>query len=314
MEKKRILTVIPFTENQKKRLEEAAAGAELCFRDLQSITAEEVKRAEIILGNVPAEMVKEAERLEWLHLNSAGFDDYVKEGILREKTLLTNSSGAYGKAVSEHMFAMLLAMQKKLHLYRDLQRQHMWGHEGEVTSIADSVILVLGTGDIGLHFAELAHALGAYVIGVKRTLVPCPDCMDELHVMSELDELLQRADSVVSFLPSTQETRGLFGKKRFALMKEGSFFLNGGRGDLICTEDLCDVLESGHLAGAALDVTSPEPLPKEHRIWDIPTAFITPHISGSYHLPETLRNVVSIAVENVRRYMAGEELKNLVKK
>ena len=97
MEKKRILTVIPFTENQKKRLEEAAAGAELCFRDLQSITAEEVKRAEIILGNVPAEMVKEAERLEWLHLNSAGFDDYVKEGILREKTLLTNSSGAYGK-------------------------------------------------------------------------------------------------------------------------------------------------------------------------------------------------------------------------
>lgn len=103
MEKKRILTVIPFTENQKKRLEEAAAGAELCFRDLQSITAEEVKRAEIILGNVPAEMVKEAERLEWLHLNSAGFDDYVKEGILREKTLLTNSSGAYGKAVSEHM-------------------------------------------------------------------------------------------------------------------------------------------------------------------------------------------------------------------
>ena len=116
MEKKRSLTVMPITENQKKRLEEAAAGAELCFRDLQSITAEEVKMAEIILGNVPAEMVKEAERLEWLHLNSAGFDDYVKEGILREKTLLTNSSGAYGKAVSEHMFAMLLAMQKELQL------------------------------------------------------------------------------------------------------------------------------------------------------------------------------------------------------
>ena len=172
-------------------------------------------------------MVKEAERLEWLHLNSAGFDDYVKEGILREKTLLTNSSGAYGKAVSEHMFAMLLAMQKKLHLYRDLQRQHMWGDEGEVTSIADSVILVLGTGDIGLHFAELAHALGAYVIGVKRTLAPCPDCMDELHVMSELDELLQRADSVVSFLdigyilvPSLCCLAGFLALKAFPINKK----------------------------------------------------------------------------------------------
>ena len=76
---------------------------------------------------------------------------------------------------------------------------------------------------------------------------------------------------------------------------------------------MCDALEQGHLAGAALDVTAPEPLPKDHRIWDIPNAFVTPHISGSYHLPETLENVVNIAVENVRRYAKGEKLRNLVK-
>lgn len=137
--------------------------------------------------------------------------------------------------------------------------------------------------------------------------------MDELHVMDELRELLPKADAVVSFLPSTSETRGLFGKELFALMKTGSFFVNGGRGDLVRTEDLCDALGSGHLAGAALDVTDPEPLPSDHRLWDIPNAFVTPHASGQYHLPETLRNVVNICLENVQRYAEGEALRNVVK-
>ncbi len=95
-------------------------------------------------------------------------------------------------------------------------------------------------------------------------------------------------------------------------MKPGSFFLNGGRGDLVCTEDMCDALESGRLAGAALDVTEPEPLPENHRLWDIPNVFITPHVSGGYHLPETLLNVVNICLENVRRYAEGETLCNVV--
>lgn len=217
--------------------------------------------------------------------------------------MLTNSSGAYDKAVSEHMFAMLLSLQKKLHLYRDDQKQHIWGEEGYVASITDATILILGAGNIGKHFAGLAHTLGAHVIGIKRTPGNCPPCMNELHTMEELRELL----------PSTPEIRGLFNRELFMTMKRGSFFLNGGRGDLVCTEDLCDVLESGHLAGAALDVTEPEPLPKEHRLWEIPNAFITPHVSGGYHLPETLHNIVNICLENMRRYVNGETLHNLVK-
>ncbi len=227
--------------------------------------------------------------------------------------MLTNSSGAYDKAVSEHMFAMLLSLQKKLHLYRDDQKQHIWGEEGYVASITDATILILGAGNIGKHFAGLAHTLGAHVIAIKRTPGNCPPCMNELHTMEELRELLPIADAVVSFLPSTPEIRGLFNRELFMTMKRGSFFLNGGRGDLVCTEDLCDVLESGHLAGAALDVTEPEPLPKEHRLWEIPNAFITPHVSGGYHLPETLHNIVNICLENMRRYVNGETLHNLVK-
>lgn len=314
MEQKKVLVVIPMVQEQRSRLKEALPGAEYYFTSIGEVTEEQVQQAEIILGNVPPEMIQKSQRLLWLHLNSAGYDPYVKEGILGSHTILTTSSGAYGKAVSEHMFAMLLALMKKLHRYRDDQKQHIWGEEGEVVSIGDAVILILGAGDIGKHFAKQAHALGAYVIGVKRSLEECPPCMDELHVNKELKELLPRADAVVSFLPSTNESRGLFNKELFALMKKGSYFVNGGRGDLVCTEDLCDALESGHLAGAALDVTDPEPLPKDHRLWDVPNAFITPHVSGFYHLPETLRNVVAICTENVRRYHAGEPLRNVVKR
>lgn len=314
MEQKKVLVVIPMVQEQRSRLKEALPGAEYYFTSIGEVTEEQVQQAEIILGNVPPEMIQKSQRLLWLHLNSAGYDPYVKEGILGSHTILTTSSGAYGKAVSEHMFVMLLALMKKLHRYRDDQKQHIWGEEGEVVSIGDAVILILGAGDIGKHFAKQAHALGAYVIGVKRSLEECPPCMDELHVNKELKELLPRADAVVSFLPSTNESRGLFNKDLFALMKKGSYFVNGGRGDLVCTEDLCDALESGHLAGAALDVTDPEPLPEDHRLWDVPNAFITPHVSGFYHLPETLRNVVAICTENVRRYHAGEPLRNVVKR
>ncbi len=312
MEPKKILTVIPMTQTQKSRLKQILPNAECLYTTISEVTREQVQQAQIILGNVPADMIQASDNLDWLHLNSAGYEPYVQKGVLRPHTLLTNSSGAYDKAVAEHMFAMLLSLQKKLHLYRDNQKRHLWGNEGDVVSITDATILILGAGNIGKYFAGLSHSLGAYVIGIKRTPGECPSCIDELHTIEKLTELLPKADAVVSFLPGSEETGGLFNKELFELMKPGSFFLNGGRGDLVCTEDMCDALESGRLAGAALDVTEPEPLPENHRLWDIPNVFITPHVSGGYHLPETLLNVVNICLENVRRYAEGETLCNVV--
>lgn len=313
MKQKKVLVVIPMAQAQRDRLEQIFPEAEYFYTNSSDVTEEQIRQAKIILGNVPADKIQASANLDWIHLNSAGYDPYVEKGVLGPHTVLTNSSGAYDKAVSEHMFTMLLSLQKKLHLYRDDQKRHVWGDEGEVVSITDATILILGAGNIGKHFAGLAHALGAHVIGVKRTPGNCPPCMDELHTTEELKELLPKADAVVSFLPSTSETRGLFDKALFMTMKRGSFFLNGGRGDLVVTEDLCDVLESGHLAGAALDVTEPEPLPEDHRLWEIPNAIITPHVSGGYHLPETLHNIVNICLENMQRYVNGDSLRNVVK-
>ena len=311
MQEKTILMVIPVNGKHQELLEKAAQNEKLIFSDPESVTQEQVDQAEIILGNVPPEMVKKAKKLEWLQLTSAGFDAYAKKEIMGDR-ILTSCSGAYGQAVSEHMFAMLLVMQKKLHLYRDDQKAHKWGDEGQVTSISDTTVIVLGLGDIGKHFAWLAHALGAYVIGIKRTYSPCPEYVDELHLQEDTKGLLPKADAVVSFLPSSEENKGFFGKEFFDQMKPGSLFLNGGRGDTVSTEDLYQALKEGKLGGAALDVTEPEPLPKDHPLWDMPQVFLTPHVSGGYHLSVTLDNVVDICAGNLRRYLAGESLKNLV--
>ena len=208
MKGKTILTVIPIKEKHRELLKKIAKDAEIIFYRPEEVTQELADQAEIILGNIPPEMVKKAKKLEWLQLNSAGFDVYAKEEIMGDR-LLTSCSGAYGQTVSEHMFAMLLAMQKKLHLYRDDQKAHKWGDQGAVTSISDATVMILGLGDIGKHFARLAHALGAYVIGIKRTYSPCPEYVDELHLQEDIKALLPRADAVVSFLPSSEENRGM---------------------------------------------------------------------------------------------------------
>lgn len=312
MESKKVLVALPIDEAQQNFLKSCAPDYDFTFTSIPNATEEMIADANIIIGNVMPERMHTAKKLEWLQLNSAGADPYCVPGFLSPNTILTTANGAYGKTVSEHMLAMLLCLQRKLHLYRDGQAQHSWDNHGAVTSISDATVLVVGIGDIGRRFAKLVHALGAYVIGVKRTPGSCPEYVDEPHLMKDLKDLLPHADVVISFLPSTKETKGLFTKELFHLMKPTAIFLNGGRGDAVCTEDLCDVLEEGHLAAVGLDVTDPEPLPKDHRLWTYPNAFITPHVSGFFYLRETLDRVVSICGENLKRYAKGDQLKNIM--
>ena len=189
---KTILSVIPMNDEQRARLESAAAGCRVIYSTEKTVTERDVQSAEIILGNVPAEFIHGSERLSLLQLASAGTDQYTPAGVLAPTTVLTNATGAYSKAVSEHMFAVMFSLIKKLHLYRDDQRERVWGDRGTVESITDMTVLVVGLGDIGLAFARMCSALGAYVIGVKRRGGECPDGVHELHLTQELDELRSR--------------------------------------------------------------------------------------------------------------------------
>lgn len=326
---KNILVTVPVSAKQRKALEQEGAqvryrlgealpsgrGGAMPFTDLipaELVSVEDIAWADAVLGNVRPELLKGAENLEWLQTSSAGVEFYTAPGVMPKGAVLTNATGAYGLAISEHMLGMLLMIFKKLELYRDAQLKEDWSGRGEVRTLMGATVLVMGMGDIGGSFGRLCKAMGAYVIGLRRTDGRKPDYADEVHLTGELDALLPRADVVAVTLPGTSGTRGMLGRERIGMMKPGAVVLNVGRGYIIDTEALCDALESGRLGGAGLDVTEPEPLPKGHRLWGLPTALITPHVSGGYHLKETHDRIVDIFAENLGRFLRGEKLRNQV--
>lgn len=310
--KKKILTVVPMSDTYKEKLQEIAKDCDITYSSYEDVNREMVQEANIIIGNVPAWMIGMSGRLELLQLNSSGTDAYMGVNILNSRTILTSATGAYGKAVGEHMFAMLLSIQKKLHVYRDNQNRCDWSDEGQVLSLTGNTVLIAGLGNIGLSFARMMKAFDSHIIGIKRRIGECPEGVDELHTMEELDDLLPKADVVLSILPNTPATRNVFRRQQFKKMKKSAIFMNAGRGNAVDTEDLCNALIAGDIYAAGLEVTDPEPLPQEHRLWNIKNAVITPHVSGDFHLPQTLDFIADIALENVRRYLNGEELCHVV--
>ena len=268
-----------------------------------------LERAEVVIGSVAAERLPLCKSLRFLQLSMAGSDTYAK--IVPENVLIANASGAYGLAISEHMLASALMLMKKLHLYRDNQNENLWRDEGGVTSIEDARVLVVGLGDIGGEFAKRCTALGAYCIGIRRSLREMPAYIKEQYTLDALDELLPAADVVALALPQSDASRGLFNEERLRLMKPGTILLNVGRGSAVDTDALARVLNEGRIS-ASVDVTDPEPLPAEHPLWKCKNCLITPHISGFYHLRQTHDRIVQIAAENLRAYVNGETLSNLV--
>ena len=309
---KKILITIPMEENHKEKIKNIAFDGEIKYCSASEIIKEDVCQAEIILGNVPAEFLKESKNLKWIQLNSAGANAYIEKGVLKEGVILTNATGAYGLAISEHMLAMVLALQKKICLYTENQKNHLWKDEGEVKSIYGSKTLVVGLGDIGGEFAKRMYFLGSKVYGIKKHKTELPFYIEKIYQMEELEEILPEFDIVAVSLPETKETINLFNKSKFDKMKKGALFLNVGRGSIVNSLDLCEALNSGKLGGAGIDVADIEPLPKENPLWEADNILITPHISGGYHLKETLERVRNTAIENLKSYYENKPMKNLV--
>ena len=313
----KIIVTPPFTEEQKKKIRDAAGPEELVFALKSEITPELLSDADVILGNLDSpSQVRWAPGLRWIQLNNAGTEGYCEPGLLPEGAVLTNATGAYGLAISEHMIACLFMLRKKLDLYFADQQRHEWRREGHVGVIQGTTVLVIGLGDIGRAFAGRMKALGCHTIGIRRRVSgktsPEDAAADEVYGLDALDSLLPRADVVALSLPGNPSTRHVLNRERIGLLNPNAIVLNVGRGTAIDTDALCDALYGGRIAGAALDVTDPEPLPEDHPLWDAPRTLITPHISGGYSLPETLEQICGIFAENLERFRKGEPLRNVV--
>ncbi len=314
--KKKILVVLRLLPHHKKKLTEALQGYENRW-EIEYIRGaepakDELAEASVIIGDIEPELAAYAQKLEWYQHSFAGTDRFTVPGVLRKDTVLTSAVGAYGLAVSEHMLMQTFAMLRHMSAYARNQSRHEWKLLGAVEAVEGATVAVLGMGDVGSSYARRMRALGAYTIGLRRTVAELPEGFDEQHPVSELDEVLPRADIVAMALPGGPETYHILNEEKLRLMKRGAFLLNVGRGGAIDPEALKMVLREGILGGAALDVTEPEPLPPDDELWDFDNVIITPHAAGKqYGMTQTLDRIVAIAAENLAHWVRGEPLRNV---
>ncbi len=289
------------------------AGAQVFFYKSEVEIPQSNFDADIIYGFAPS-IVKTSKNLKWLCVPWAGVDSLMApDYFANDNCLLTNSAGAYGVSIAEHMIATSLIMMRRLDQFMAETREGKWLSPRPQKSLKDCRITVLGTGDIGTTFANRARAFEpATLIGVCRSGKSSATVYDKVLPVSQLDAILPETDLLAMSLPATPETKGILSRERLALLPQGAYIVNVGRGSAIDEEALADNLESEHLSGAALDVFQTEPLPAGHRLWKTKNLLITPHVAGNMTLPYTKDKNVQMFIEDLKNFIQGRPLHYLV--
>jgi phosphoglycerate dehydrogenase-like enzyme len=260
------------------------------------------------LGGDPAALPDLPDSVRWVQLPSAGVEQWLEAGAIAGDRTFTSAVGVFGLPVAEHALVLVLAADKALHRFA---RAREWDGDGrhEVRSLAGETVAIVGAGGIGRALIGLLEPFGAEVIAVTRRGRDVPGAARTLPA-DALDEVWPLARHVVIAAPATAGTRRLVGPRELAAMREDAWLVNIARGSLVDTDALVAALHDGAIAGAALDVTDPEPLPAGHPLWELPNALITPHVATP---PEAERRHFAARVrENVRRLAAGEPLEGVI--
>lgn len=315
---KQIGVIIDYlTEDYRRRIDAAAAKHGYAVRyypDSRSAVGK-ADDCEILFGHCSQKVIASARSLKWFCCCWAGVDRFCKEGLFQNPDcLLSNSSGAYGVTIAEHLIMTALMLLRRQGEYTELIRSGGWDTlPGSIRSLYGSRITVLGTGDIGTQFARRAKAFSpAKIVGVRRSAKPGDPAFDAIRATAELDAVLPETDILVMALPNTPDTAGILSRARMALLPAGAYVLNVGRGTALDQDALIDALNSGHLAGAALDVVVPEPLPADHPLRAARNLLLTPHVAGNTTLPYTRQRTVDMFLEDLDNYCAGKPLAHLV--
>ena len=301
-------------DGRVRALLETRFGAVCRFRfaDGEGFPADET---EVILGEPDRAEILAAKRLRWIQLTWAGADRYAQNRDVLAHITVTNASGAFGTVIAEYVLGALVCLYRRFPQYWESQRQHRWAPLDAAGTVFGKRALVLGTGDLGRNVARRLRAFGADACGVRRSETGAPvEGFDRVCGLSQLDALLPQADIVVGCLPGTAETAGLLSRERLLSMKPDAVLVNVGRGSLVDTDELVQVLKSGHLRGAALDVLREEPLPEDSPLWDLENVLLTPHIAGpSFGENRDVQDAIwAICLQNLERYTKGQPLTNVV--
>jgi phosphoglycerate dehydrogenase-like enzyme len=252
-----------------------------------------------------------ASSLKWVHVTAAGVSQLLFDELIQSNITYTNSRGVLSTAIAEFALGFVLDMAKDTQGSFRLQQEQRWQHR-TTRKIQGQTALVVGTGSIGREIARLFRAVGMEVDGAGRTARPGDGHFDHIHSSRELAAVVHDYDYVVLAAPLTTESRGLVGAEVLTAMKPSALLINVGRGELVDTGALIGALDSGSIAGAALDVVHPEPLPAGHALWNMENVIITPHMCGDTE--DYLDDLGKLFVDNLKRYCSGEPLENVVDK
>jgi len=277
----------------------------------------ELPDTDIFVGySLRAEQLTYAKKLKWIHSTAAGVAQLMYPELRDSGIVVTNPSGIFSSPMAEHTIGLLIALARNFPdsvRHQDRARwgqQDIWDLPQHLTELSGKVLLIVGFGSIGRELAKRARAFDMRVWGVTRSGKSDSTQAERIVPASQLEEVLPLADYIVIAAPETTETRHLIGAAQFALMKPGSRLINVGRGSLLDETALIRALESRALGGAALDVTSVEPLPAESPLWKAPNLFITPHTSA---ISDRLWDrETALLMDLLERWFDGREMFNQV--
>lgn len=308
-----------FDENHTGRILAAAktCGCNVRFYSDNDAALPYLKDVDIIFGPSDARApaaVEAAPNLQWFASYYAGVDPLIKTRCLKESTILTNGSGAYGVTIAEHMIMVSLMLMRRYPEYYDFVQKKDFRSDLMIGSLYGANVVICGTGDIGSNFAKRLQAFcPARVIGVNRS-GRMAEGFDEVITMDKIESVLPEADLVALTLPGTPETNNLISRERIAMMKKSAFLINVGRGNSIDQDALIDALEAETIAGAALDVFRTEPIPANDPAWKTKNLLVTPHCSGKMTMAFTRDTLVDTFCENLKRFCKQDPMLHVVDK
>jgi len=309
----KILLTFDAADEDLERIRAASDSVAVDRAERRGQALELAADAEVVLaGNWWEALWKAAPRLRWVQSWGAGVERFLTPGFVASPIVLTNARGIYSVPIAEHVMAFVLSFTRGFHELIRNQLGHRWRYDIQPRELIGKTMGIVGMGGIGTELAKRAQVCGMRVIAVRRRAgLPAPYA-DDVRGPESLGWLLAESDYVALCAALTRQTRHLIGEEALRQMKPTAYLINIARGGLVDEAALVSALEERRIAGAGLDVFETEPLPDDSPLWDLPNVLITPHCAGSSL--HSHRRLMDLFCENLRRYLAGEELLNVVNK
>lgn len=324
----RVVITFALPEQHLQRLHTEFPEIEFVVCPDQEQLPEQLRTAQALIGGpLTPELLAICPQLRWMQSNSAGVDRVLTPELVEHDIIVTNYSGAQASNMAEHLLAMMFVFARSLPLLMRRQVVGEWTTQPPdelprlpptryfarfTMELSHQTLAIAGLGDVGRELAKRAKGIGMRVIGSRRQPGDVPSGVDRIFGPDDWHEMLSEADHVAICLPLTPRTQHLFGEAAFRAMKSSAYIYNTSRGAIIDQDALIEALQAGDIAGAGLDVTTPEPLPPESPLWCMPNVLITCHTSGAS--PYIEERGFDIVVENIHRYLHDRPLLNLVDK